>query len=37
MKKIYKNKLHNKEDVEYWKNKFVDGCKDKIKRDVIEV
>ena len=37
MKKLYKNKLHTKEDIDYWKNKFVEGCKDKIKREVIEV
>lgn len=33
MKNLYKNKLHNQKDIDYWKNKFLKGCKSKIKHN----
>ena len=36
-KKLYKGKLHSKEDIDFWHDKFVNGCMPKIKHDEYEI
>lgn len=30
MKKLYKNKLHSQEEINYWRNKFIEGSKQQV-------
>lgn len=37
MKKLYKNKLHSQEEINYWRNKFIEGSKQQVIHEQYDV